>query len=146
MNGFGLQVFKNLADIISEQQIRQRRLKHSEIPDLSGNAGWALNHAEERNAEMKQKIKKYLLIGLAATVFYFILSNHYIVDGRDIYLLKKTSLHLHETFVSISNERPETILRNDILRDAGIGDLFVDLEIMTEEEKNLLESQYDAEY
>jgi|APCOG7522876152_1049122.scaffolds.fasta_scaffold85726_1 hypothetical protein len=94
---------------------------------------------------MKQKIKKYLLIGLAATVFYFILSNHYIVDGRDVYLLKKTSLHLHETFVSISNERPETILRNDVLRDAGIGDLFVELEKMTEEEKNLLESKYDAE-
>ncbi|MGD1973486.1 MAG: hypothetical protein PVH37_05805 [Desulfobacterales bacterium] len=94
---------------------------------------------------MKEKIKKYLLIALAGTVFYFILSNHYIVDGRDVYLLKKTSLHLHETFVSISNERPETILRNDILREAGIGDLFVDLEIMTEEEKNLLESEYDAE-
>ena len=94
---------------------------------------------------MKQKIKKYLLIGLAATVFYFILSNHYIVDGRDVYLLKKTSLHLHETFVSISNERPETILKNEVLRDAGIGDLFVELEIMTEEEKNLLESKYDAE-
>ena len=94
---------------------------------------------------MKQKIKKYLLIGLAATVFYFILSNHYIVDGRDVYLLKKTSLHLHETFVSISNERPETILRNNVLRDAGIGDLFVEMEIMTEEEKNLLVSKYDAE-
>ncbi len=95
---------------------------------------------------MKQKIKKYLLIGLAATVFYFILSNHYIVDGRDVYLLKKTSLHLHETFVSISNERPETILRNDVLRDAGIGDLFVELEIMTEDEMNLLVNKYDAEY
>ena len=94
---------------------------------------------------MKQKIKKYLLIGLAITVFYFILSNHYIVDGRDVYLLKKTSLHLHETFVSISNERPETILRNDVLREAGIGDLFVELEKMTEEEKNLLVSKYDAE-
>ncbi len=94
---------------------------------------------------MKQRIKQYLLIGLAATAFYFILDYHYIVDGRDFYLLKKTSLHLHETFVSISNERPEAILRNDILRDAGIGDLFVELEMMTEEEKNLLESQYDAE-
>ena len=94
---------------------------------------------------MKQKIRKYLLIGLAATVFYFILSNHYIVDGRNVYLLKKTSLHLHETFVSISNERPETILKNDVLREAGIGDLFVELEMMTEEEKNLLVSKYDAE-
>ena len=94
---------------------------------------------------MKEKIKKYLLIGLAGTVFYFLLSNHYIVDGRDVYLLKKTSLHLHETFVSISNERPETILKNDVLREAGIGDLFVELEIMTEEEMNRLVSKYDAE-
>ena len=94
---------------------------------------------------MRQRIKQYLLIGLAATIFYFILDNHFIVDGRDIYRLKKTSLHLHETFVSISNERPESILKNDVLREAGIGNLFVELEMMTEEEKNLLESKYDTE-
>lgn len=94
---------------------------------------------------MGQRIKQYLLIGLAVAALYFVLSNHYIVDGRDIYLLKKTSLHLHETFVSISNERPETILKNDVLREAGIGDLFVELELLSEEEKDLLESKYDAE-
>ena len=94
---------------------------------------------------MKQRIKQYLLIGVAGAVFYFILSNHFIVDGRDIYLLKKTSLHLHETFVSISNERPSTILKNDILREAGIGDFFVELGMMTEDEMSLLVSKYDAE-
>ena len=94
---------------------------------------------------MKQRIKQYLLIGLAGAAVYFILSNHFIVDGRDIYLLKKTSLHLHESFVSISNERPATILKNEILREAGIGELFVELEIMTEEEMSLLISKYDAE-
>ena len=94
---------------------------------------------------MGQRIKQYLLIGLAVAAVYFVLSNHYIVDGRDIYLLKKTSLHLHETFVSISNERPETILKNDVLREAGIGDLFVELEMLTEEERDLLESKYDVE-
>ena len=94
---------------------------------------------------MKQQLKKYLLIGLAATVFYYVLSNHYIVDGRDIYLLKKTSLHLHETFVSISNERPQTILKNDVLREADIGNLFVELEMMTEDEMNRLVNKYDAE-
>ena len=94
---------------------------------------------------MKQRIKQYLLIALAAALFYFILSNHFIVDGRDFYLIEKTSLHLHETFVSISNKRPQTILKNDVLREAGIGDLFVELELMTEEEKSLLENKYDAE-
>ena len=94
---------------------------------------------------MKQRIKQYLLIGLAATVFYYILDNHYIVDGHDIHLLKKTSLHLHETFVSISNERPQTVLKNEILREAGIGELFVELEMITEDEMNRLVSKYDAE-
>ena len=94
---------------------------------------------------MKQRIKQYFLIGLAGAALYFILSNHFIVDGRDFYLLKKTSLHLHETFVSISNERPQTILKNEVLREAGIGELFVELEMMTEEEMNLLASKYDAE-
>jgi hypothetical protein len=94
---------------------------------------------------MKQRIKQYLLIGLAATVFYFILDNHFIIDGHDIHLLKKTSLHLHETFVSISNERPQTILKNDVLREADIGNLFVELEMMTEDEMNRLVNKYDAE-
>jgi hypothetical protein len=94
---------------------------------------------------MKKRIKQYLLIGLGAAALYFVLDHHIIIDGRDFYLLKKTSLHLHETFVSISNERPETILKNDVLREAGIGDLFVELELITEDEKNLLESKYDAE-
>ena len=94
---------------------------------------------------MKERIKQYLLIGLAAAVFYFILNNHFIIDGRDIHLLKKTSLHLHETFVSIDNKRPETVLKNDILREAGIGDLFVELGLMTEEKMTALQSEYDAE-
>jgi len=94
---------------------------------------------------MKQRIKQYFLIGLAGAALYFILSNHFIVDGRDFYLLQKTSLHLHETFVSISNERPQTILKNEVLREAGIGELFVELEMMTEEEMNLLVSKYDTE-
>lgn len=94
---------------------------------------------------MAQRMKQYLLIGLAIAAFYFILDNHFIIDGHEIHLLKKTSLHLHETFVSISNERPETVLKNDVLREAGIGDLFVELGMMTEEEKDSLESEYDAE-
>jgi hypothetical protein len=36
MNGVNLQVFKNPADIISEQQIRQGRLKRSESPGSLG--------------------------------------------------------------------------------------------------------------
>ena len=62
---------------------------------------------------MKQRIKQYLLIGLAGAVFYFILCNHFIVDarpasGRSIRLLIDTGASL-------------TILTPDVLEQHGIG-------------------------
>ena len=94
---------------------------------------------------MKQRIKQYILIGLAGAIFYFVLCNHFIVDGRDIYLLKKTSLNLHNTFVSLDNKRPESLLKIDRLRDAGIGELLGDLDLLTEEKKNRLETKFNYE-
>ena len=47
---------------------------------------------------MKQRLKQYLLIGLAATVFYFILDNHYIVDGREIHLFPASQRRHREFF------------------------------------------------
>jgi hypothetical protein len=94
---------------------------------------------------MKQRIKQYLLIGLAVAAFYFVLDNHFIIDGHNIHLLKKTTLNLHDTFVSLDNKRAETVLKNDRLREAGIGDLLVELGVITENEKNRLESKFDYE-
>ena len=71
------------------------------------------------------------------------MSYHIIFDGWEIpHFLKKTSLHLHETFYSISRKKPDTIMREDRLRDAGIGDLLVELGKMSSEEKYQLESKY----
>ncbi len=91
---------------------------------------------------MKQRIKQYLLIALAAAALYFILDNHIIISKRHIYLLKKESLVLHNTFVSLDNKKPETILKIDRLRDAGIGELMVELGLITEDERSKLESKY----
>ena len=91
---------------------------------------------------MNSRIKQYILIAIAAAVGYFIINNHFIIDGRDVYLLKKTSLHLHYTFYSIKQKKPAVIMKIDYLREAGIGDLLVDLGIIDDEEKSRLESQY----
>jgi hypothetical protein len=91
---------------------------------------------------MNQRIKQYLLIALAAAALYFVLDNHFIFQSHRIHLLQKTSLNLHETFVSLDNKRPETLLQNDDLRDAGIGDLLVELRLLTDEKKSQLESKY----
>jgi hypothetical protein len=94
---------------------------------------------------MKQRLKQYLIIALAAAAVYFVLDNHFIFQEHRVYLLKKTTLNLHDTFVSLDNKRPETILENEDLRDAGIGDLMVELELLTEEEKQRLESKLAME-
>ena len=62
---------------------------------------------------MKEKIKHYLLIALAVVTTYFILDNHFIIHGRNVRLLKKTSLNLHHTFVSLDNKTPAAGYRID---------------------------------
>jgi len=94
---------------------------------------------------MKQRLKQYLLIALAAAAVYFVLDNHFIMKKNRFYLLQKISLNLHDTFVSLDNKRPETIMENDNLRDAGIGDLLVELRMLTDEKKSQLESKYAYE-
>ena len=91
---------------------------------------------------MNSRIKQYILIVVLAAAGYFIMDNHFIFNGTHVHLLKKSSLHLHYTFYSIKQKKPKVIMKIDYLREAGIGDLLVDLGIIDEEEKSRLESKY----
>jgi hypothetical protein len=91
---------------------------------------------------MKQRLKQYAIIAAAGFVLWCILDNHFIFEGHHVHLLKKTELNLHETFVSLHNKKPETLLKNERLREAGIGDLLVELGMLTEDQKSRLESKY----
>ena len=62
---------------------------------------------------MKQRLKQYFLIALAAAALYFVLDNHFILKKNRFYLLQKTTLNLHDTFVSLDNKRPETIMESE---------------------------------
>ena len=95
---------------------------------------------------MRTRIRNYILIALAIAAGYFIMDNHFIIDGKQVHLLQKTSMHLHYTFYSISNKKPATIMKVDELREAGIGDLLVELEKITSEQKYKLESKYGYSY
>jgi hypothetical protein len=94
---------------------------------------------------MNVRIKQYMLVAVLAVAAYFIMNNHIIIYGSNVQLLKKTSLHLHYTFYSITQKRPEVIMKIDYLREAGIGDLLVDLGVINAEEKSRLESKYSFE-
>jgi hypothetical protein len=41
---------------------------------------------------MKERIKHYILIAAAVAALYFVLDNHFIMDGHRVHLLKKTRL------------------------------------------------------
>ena len=97
---------------------------------------------------MWSRIKGYLFLAGAGAAVYFLLSFHIIFYGQDaslvqnIYLLKKSKLNLHYTFFSLHQKKPDGIMKIKPLREDGIGDVLVELGLLTEEDKSRLESQY----
>ena len=57
-------------------------------------------------------------------------------------LLNKTKLNLNHTFFSLHQKKPEAILKIRQLREAGIGELMVELGLVTQPEKDRLENLY----
>jgi len=92
---------------------------------------------------MKQRLKQYALVALAAALLWFLLDTHIVISGHSVHFLKKSTLDLHDTFVSLDRKKPESMLENDRLREAGIGDLLVELEIISPDELAEWENVYD---
>ena len=94
---------------------------------------------------MLKKIKHYILIGILLAIGYLLASQHIIIVDKDLKLLKKSYLSFEYTFVIITDKDPEDIMAIDLLREAGIGDFMVEIEMLTEVEKEALENKYDYE-
>jgi hypothetical protein len=92
---------------------------------------------------MLKRLKQYLLIGLAIAAAYFFLSRHIVFLGTDFFLLKKQEMTLEYTFFSIKDKKVANIIQIDPLRRAGIGNVLVELQIITDEQRYELENQYE---
>ncbi len=92
---------------------------------------------------MGERIKQYLIYALIIALGYFVLSYHFIYFGRSFKLLKKSRLNLNYTFYSLDNKSPETVLKVDELRKDGIGQLMLELGLISEEKLEELEAEYE---
>jgi hypothetical protein len=97
---------------------------------------------------MWSRIKQYLLIAAAGAGLYFLLSHHIIFYGdgynfvRNTYLLKKSKLHLHQTFVSLNQLSADAVMKIKVLREDGIGELLVRIGMISDGERRQLESKH----
>ncbi|MBW2513587.1 MAG: hypothetical protein JRE21_03320 [Deltaproteobacteria bacterium] len=101
---------------------------------------------------MAQVLKKYLLYAIIAGIVYMLLAYHFVYTGGEnvniknsFRILKKEKLNLRYTFFSVQKKKPDTIMKIDVLREAGIGDILVEYGIITENKKIALENKYQYE-
>lgn len=91
-------------------------------------------------------IKKLVIWACIAGVAYFFLSNHLVFVGANPKLLKKARLSMDHTFFSTQGKSNEAILKVEALRNAGVGQLLVQLGRISEEElERLTEKIEEAE-
>ena len=98
---------------------------------------------------MLKRIKSYILIGIFLALGWFISSYHIIFyklnNNLDVELLKKSYLTLEYTFFNVTTKRGADIIKIDLLREAGIGELLVDIGKLTEGKRQELEAKYANE-
>jgi hypothetical protein len=94
---------------------------------------------------MWKKINRFILIILIAVFGYLLLSFHIVYFGNAIKILKKVRLNSEYTFVYVKGLPAESILKIDTLREAGIGDVLVDMGKLGNEEKDILEKEFESD-
>lgn len=97
---------------------------------------------------MWSRIKTYLILAVIGGAVYFLMNHHVIFYGQEasviqnVYFLKKAKPNLHYTFFSLHQKKPDAVMKIAQLRENGIGDLLVQLGLLSEQEKTRLETLY----
>ena len=91
-------------------------------------------------------IKRLILWGCLGGTLYFLMSYHFIFFGINCRILKKSEFTLNNTFFSAQKKNSQVLISNDVLREAGIADILVEMGRITEQKKKSLMAQYEEEF
>jgi hypothetical protein len=94
---------------------------------------------------MLKKIISYILLVFLGAAGYFLLNYHIIFSGTTVKLLHKSKLTSEYTFINTSNKSVESLMRIDTLREAGIGNVLVEMGRLSEEERESLEEKFNSD-
>jgi hypothetical protein len=95
---------------------------------------------------MLSRLKQYGVLAIFVGAFYYLLSHHIIFsDFKDFDMLKKEKYTFKYTFLSLKQAVPEEILKIRELKDAGIGEVLVDREVISAKELAKLLAKIDTE-
>mgnify|MGYP000409704412 CR=1 FL=1 len=78
--------------------------------------------------------RKLCILGILAGMIYFIFNYHVIYYKFNFWILKKSHPTYRYTFVNLYGKDPEEVLSIDELREDGVGDIFLELGLLTERE------------
>ncbi len=93
---------------------------------------------------MNARIKRYLIGGMVVFAAYFMASRHIVINNKEFKFLKKSELTYEYTFYNVTSRQPDDIIKIDMLREDGIGDVLVEFGLLDEEEKIRLETYYNT--
>ncbi|GBC63389.1 hypothetical protein DENIS_4383 [Desulfonema ishimotonii] len=98
---------------------------------------------------MASKIKKIIFLAILGYIIYFLLGHHLIFFGRNVEILQKQTLNLKNTFYSVGDRKEieykglENMLANEDLREAGLGELLIEKDLISQKELEDAESKID---
>ncbi len=98
---------------------------------------------------LNKRIKNLIIAGIVGYGLYFVLTHHFIYLSKSITILPKSDVTLTHTLFSPGDRKEirykgiDSILENEDLRDAGIGELLVEKNLITEDELRAAEEKID---
>jgi hypothetical protein len=100
---------------------------------------------------INKRIKNIIIAGVVGYALYYVLTHHFIYLGSSITVLPKSEPTLTHTLFSPGDRKEiiykgiDSIIAHEDLREAGIGELLVEKQLISEEELLAAEERIDAE-